>query len=162
METPVFAREYGHMTQVFSYSGKQRAVKRNENEIAPRREAWHRPSLRLQAHLLLGGGEGRGAGRREGDRSIFFFELHVEKRGGRHRLLLDFWDLRILRVHICQLSSSKVEKEEELEVFEPSEVKHSERLRPNRLLKIRRRTTEKKSKPAPNFSLHSHLMPTSL
>lgn len=38
METPVFVRKYGHMTQVFSYSGKQRAVKRNANEIAPRRE----------------------------------------------------------------------------------------------------------------------------
>lgn len=38
METPVFVQKYGHMTQVFSYSGKQRAVKRNGNEISLRLE----------------------------------------------------------------------------------------------------------------------------
>lgn len=35
MKTSVFVQKYGHMTQVFSYSGKQRAIKRNQNEISP-------------------------------------------------------------------------------------------------------------------------------
>lgn len=75
------------------------------------------------------GGEGRGwrvGGVGEGNRSIFFV-LHVE-RGAASATpwLLGFQNTP--RTYLPTLIQQSL-KEEELEVFEPSEVKHSERLR---------------------------------
>lgn len=92
MKTPVFVQKYGHMTQVFSYSGKQRAVKINQNEISP---FWRCKTglTSIQAHLLWGMGGGGP-------------EYLIVRRGGiSYSLSLAF---RILRVHICQLSLREV------------------------------------------------------
>lgn len=95
MKTPVFIQKYGHMTQVFSYSGKQRAVKRNQNEISP---FWRcNTGLASIYRPIYCSRKGEGGP-----------EYFIVRRGGiSYSLSLAF---RILRIHICQLSLRKIQK----------------------------------------------------
>lgn len=75
----IFTEMYGHMTQVFSYSGKQRAVKKkNQNEISPvwrcktGRASFYKPIYCERTGVGVGGS------------GVFYFKK------GRHWLLLDF------------------------------------------------------------------------
>lgn len=102
-KTPVFVQKYGHMTQVLSYSGKQRAVKRMKMRFLHGGRCDVRLAFIYKPSYCRGGGGGEG----EGGTGVFLL-LYVKRKGGGIGYSWNLGLFRILRVHICQLSSSKV------------------------------------------------------
>lgn len=93
----IFTEMYGHMTQVFSYSGKQRAVKKKKIKMRFLLSGGVRPAGPRSTSPSTVRGRGWGWGDPE------YFIL---RRGGiGYSLTLAF---RILHIHICQLSSMEL------------------------------------------------------